>query len=193
MKRIRKRNQAGFTLIELLVVVAIIAVLAALAIPRVRDVIDQSKRTRAQADLKVIAGALERYFSDHGYYPDKLDDLRTGRYVKYDMTFKNVYGKYFFYAVNDNTGGKATAYVLIDPGSSPGDVGDPIQLKQPSQGQPLVAPEGTPPTTTAYAWSTGTSLVSFTYDTTPVPANTTSIGFYCAQAGKTCRTDMVTD
>lgn len=63
-----KRNQ-GFTLIELLIVVAIIAILAAIAIPNFLAAQVRSKVSRAHADMRSIAVAMESYNVDNNMYP----------------------------------------------------------------------------------------------------------------------------
>ena len=64
----QKSNNA-FTLIELLIVVAIIAILAAIAVPNFLEAQTRSKVSRAQADLRSIATALESYAVDNNKYP----------------------------------------------------------------------------------------------------------------------------
>jgi type II secretion system protein G len=59
----------GFTLIELLIVVAIIAILAAIAVPNFLEAQTRSKVSRAHADMRSYATALESYAVDHGVYP----------------------------------------------------------------------------------------------------------------------------
>jgi prepilin-type N-terminal cleavage/methylation domain-containing protein len=59
----------GFTLIELLIVVAIIAILAAIALPNFIEAQTRAKVSRARADLRTIATALEAYRVDMNAYP----------------------------------------------------------------------------------------------------------------------------
>jgi len=59
----------GFTLIELLIVVAIIAILAAIAVPNFLEAQTRSKVSRARADMRTVATALESYFVDTNRYP----------------------------------------------------------------------------------------------------------------------------
>jgi type II secretion system protein G len=63
----RKR---AFTLIELLIVVGIIAILSAIAVPNFLEAQVRSKVSRAKADMRTMATALEQYSVDWGTYPD---------------------------------------------------------------------------------------------------------------------------
>lgn len=63
------RGSRGFTLIEVMVVVAILAILAAIIVPRIMGRPEEAKRTKAQVDIKAIAGALNLYKLDNGVYP----------------------------------------------------------------------------------------------------------------------------
>lgn len=65
----KKGQHRGFTLIELLIVVAIIAILAAIAVPNFLEAQTRSKVSRARADLRTIATALESYAVDYNRYP----------------------------------------------------------------------------------------------------------------------------
>jgi prepilin-type N-terminal cleavage/methylation domain-containing protein len=59
----------AFTLIELLIVIAIIAILALIAVPNFIEAQTRSKISRAKADMRSIATAIEAYFVDHNAYP----------------------------------------------------------------------------------------------------------------------------
>lgn len=66
------RTIGGFTLIELLIVVAIIAILAVIAVPNFLEAQTRSKVSRARADLRTVAVALELYLVDQNRYPSML-------------------------------------------------------------------------------------------------------------------------
>jgi len=69
-------NSKAFTLIELLIVVAIIAILAAIAVPNFIEAQVRSKASRAKADMRSIATAMEAYRIDaNNYPPDTYDYL----------------------------------------------------------------------------------------------------------------------
>lgn len=65
-----KRNHGvtGFTLIELLIVVAIIGILAAIAIPNFLQAQIRAKVSRAKAEIRTLAGAVEQYRIDQNDY-----------------------------------------------------------------------------------------------------------------------------
>src|SRR6186713_383387 len=63
------KKPAAFTLIELLIVVAIIAILAAIAVPNFLEAQTRAKVSRARADLRTVATALESYAVDENKYP----------------------------------------------------------------------------------------------------------------------------
>ena len=61
-------NGKGFTLIELLIVIAIIAILALIAIPNFLEAQTRAKTSRAKADLRSSAIAIEAYYVDWNAY-----------------------------------------------------------------------------------------------------------------------------
>ncbi len=69
-------KKKAFTLIELLIVVAIIAILAAIAVPNFLEAQVRSKVSRAQADMRTVATALESYAVDHNRYPIGYINIR---------------------------------------------------------------------------------------------------------------------
>lgn len=58
----------AFTLIELLIVVAIIAILAAIAVPNFLEAQTRAKVSRAKADMRSLATAIETYHLDANAY-----------------------------------------------------------------------------------------------------------------------------
>lgn len=62
-------SHRAFTLIELLIVVAIIAILAAIAIPNFLEAQTRSKVSRALADMRTVATAIESYIVDNNKFP----------------------------------------------------------------------------------------------------------------------------
>ncbi|MEW6524793.1 MAG: prepilin-type N-terminal cleavage/methylation domain-containing protein [Bacillota bacterium] len=118
------RQREGFTLVELLAVLAILGILATVAVPRVVGAIDEARESRNRADLALIMGALERYYTRYGVYPPSLRHLvhppsigttAVPAFLKTDFTFENSYGHFYFYAVRNDL----QKYILGDPGKDP--------------------------------------------------------------------------
>ena len=64
----RRRGEEGFTLIELLIVVSILGILIAVAIPSYRGFSDRAEMSVAQANVRAVIPAVERFYSDNETY-----------------------------------------------------------------------------------------------------------------------------
>ena len=78
MQAILSSRRRGFTLIELLIVVAIIAILAAIAVPNFIEAQSRAKVSRAKADMRSLATAIEAYAVDNNQYPVLRQDGSWG-------------------------------------------------------------------------------------------------------------------
>ncbi|MFA6094696.1 MAG: prepilin-type N-terminal cleavage/methylation domain-containing protein [Candidatus Paceibacterota bacterium] len=64
-----KKQIEGFTLIELLVTIAIISILASFVLSSFSSAKQRAYQSRALAEFKSMATALELYYGDYGQYP----------------------------------------------------------------------------------------------------------------------------
>ena len=76
------RPSRAFTLDELLVVLAIVALLLSIALPRYFGSLDRSRETVLKENLFQVRESLDKYFSDTGKYPDRIEDLVTRHYLR---------------------------------------------------------------------------------------------------------------
>ncbi len=73
----------GFTLVEMLMVIIVIAVISAIAIPKVTKQIQLAKERSLRAQLRIARIAVEQFFNDTGYYPQRMSRLND---LKVDVT-----------------------------------------------------------------------------------------------------------
>lgn len=81
----------AFTLIELLIVVAIIAILAAIAVPNFLEAQTRAKVSRAKADIRSLATALESYAVDNNKLPFDItlvDGMNPGLQYYWYMPYR---------------------------------------------------------------------------------------------------------
>lgn len=75
--------ERGFTLVELLVVLVIIASLLSVVLPRYIKSLDKAEESALKSDLATIRIAIDRFYSDKGYYPKNLDELVREKYLRH--------------------------------------------------------------------------------------------------------------
>jgi general secretion pathway protein G len=77
----RSCRASGFTLIELLVVLAIVSTLLLLVTPRYFNRVDAAKEAVLRDNLRTTRDVLDKYYGDHGRYPETLDELVEKKYL----------------------------------------------------------------------------------------------------------------
>lgn len=75
-------NSGGFTLVEMMVVLMILSVLTAIAIPSYRNHQIKARETVLAEDLYQMRSALDAFFADKGQYPDAMQSLIEGHYLR---------------------------------------------------------------------------------------------------------------
>lgn len=73
----KARRDGGFTLIELMIVLFIIGLLVALVAPRLMSRVGRAKQKAAQAQIHLLATALDLFNLDVGRYPTTEEGLKA--------------------------------------------------------------------------------------------------------------------
>lgn len=112
--------QRGFTLLEMMIVVAIIAILAGILIPNFTRARAQAATSGCMANEKMIATALELYFTDHQAYPpagnvDQSFVQSMSGYLN-QIPVDPAAGAGHYYSYSTASDGGVTTYAIICPG-----------------------------------------------------------------------------
>ncbi|MFN7836049.1 MAG: prepilin-type N-terminal cleavage/methylation domain-containing protein [Burkholderiaceae bacterium] len=75
-------RRRGFTLIELLIVLAILALLLSLVAPRYFNSVDRAGEAVLKENLRGLRDTLDKFYADHGRYPQSLQELADKRYIR---------------------------------------------------------------------------------------------------------------
>jgi general secretion pathway protein G len=75
-------GERGFTLLELMSIVTIVGILVTLAVPSYRQSVVKAREAVLIRDLFTIRDLLDQHRADKGKYPDSLDDLVKGGYLR---------------------------------------------------------------------------------------------------------------
>jgi len=75
-------GKKGYTLLELMIVVAIVGILVSLAIPNFQQSAMKAKETALKQNLFTMRAVLDQYYADRGDYPDSLESLVEGKYLR---------------------------------------------------------------------------------------------------------------
>jgi len=67
--RTRPRAGGAFTLIELTILMAAVVTLVLVLTPSILNFINETRIARAKNDCRLIAGAIEQFYNDNGFFP----------------------------------------------------------------------------------------------------------------------------
>ncbi len=124
-----KAQRFGFTLIELLVVLAVLAILASLIAPNYLDRVSQARESVLKHDLAGFRTAIDQYYRDKAKYPETLQDLVTGRYIR-EIPI-------------DPVSGRHDSWVVVAPTAGPGGTTPPGKVFDVRSGAGGSASDGT--------------------------------------------------
>ncbi len=73
---------SGFTLIELMIVISLLVILASVGLVQYRQSIIHTNEAVLKDDLFKMRDAIDQYYADKNEYPEALDALVTGGYIR---------------------------------------------------------------------------------------------------------------
>ncbi len=95
MKKQRKKIRKGFTLIELLAVIVVLAIILIIAIPRIANIIQNSRMNAYEIQEKLMVKAAQNYFASRpNELPKKIDEEK-------EITLTHLIGANFIETIKD--------------------------------------------------------------------------------------------
>ncbi|MFT7536258.1 MAG: prepilin-type N-terminal cleavage/methylation domain-containing protein [Hyphomicrobiaceae bacterium] len=76
----RQAQQGGFTLVEVIVVLSVVLLLTGIAVPMLSSYMEDGRRARAEAEVKVVMAATSLLYKDVGTYPAR-NSSGTNNYI----------------------------------------------------------------------------------------------------------------
>ena len=76
------RSPKGFSLLELMIAMFILVILLSVALPTYQRSVQHAKETVLKENLWQMRKAIDQYASDKGKYPQSLNDLVEGKYLR---------------------------------------------------------------------------------------------------------------
>ena len=76
------RSSRGFSLLELMIAMFILVILLSVALPTYQRSVMHAKETVLKENLWQMRKAIDQYASDKGKYPQSLNDLVEGKYLR---------------------------------------------------------------------------------------------------------------
>lgn len=82
IENLRSKMQRGFSLLELMIAMFILIILLSVALPTYQRTVQHAKETVLKENLWQIRKAIDSYASDKGKYPESLESLVEGKYLR---------------------------------------------------------------------------------------------------------------
>ncbi|MGD0523220.1 MAG: type II secretion system protein [Candidatus Microgenomates bacterium] len=112
------QNKYGFTLIELLLVIAIVGILAAVVAAAINpgQKVKMGNDSKVRSDVGQLAGAIQSYYTNKGFYPAVLTDLTANKElnsIPVPPTNNTGYGTAYTYTVCSSNASAAVSGTIL--------------------------------------------------------------------------------